>query len=174
MSPRIIFQRGVLCQNPGIIENSGGDDGVITTEIRSNPTTTTTNKTTKKHKPNHHHKPPAPPHPPQINKTNKHTQNPPHNTRKTQINLVPRSGKLAGIWDAPRLRRLQAASRPLYPRRRAENRGTTCAPTPSSARSAQGRGKTVPATAKSCKPFKIPCCPPSPDSPSLPVRETGL
>ena len=34
MSPRIIFQRGVLCQDPGFIENSAGDAGVIITEIR--------------------------------------------------------------------------------------------------------------------------------------------
>lgn len=34
MSLRIIFQRGVLCQDPGFLENSAGDAGVIITEIR--------------------------------------------------------------------------------------------------------------------------------------------
>lgn len=34
MSPHIVFQRGVLCQDPGFIENSAGGIGVIITEIR--------------------------------------------------------------------------------------------------------------------------------------------
>lgn len=69
------------------------------------------------------------------------------------------------------MRRGAAGSRlqpgPPSPRSGAETRGATCAPTPSAARSSQGRGKTAPETAKPRKPFWILCCPPSPHVPFL-------